>query len=101
MVDPVKNAYLAPVGSLLGEKAASGAGPGNETFSALLKESINEVSGMQHEADKAIEGLAKGEVKNIHETMIAIEKANISFNLMVQVRNKLLAAYEEVMRMQV
>ena len=42
-----------------------------------------------------------GGTKNIHETMIAIEKAEISFKLMLQVRNKILEAYQEVMRMQV
>jgi flagellar hook-basal body complex protein FliE len=47
-----------------------------------------------------MQGLVKGETKNIHETMIAIEKANVSFNMMIQVRNKLLSAYQEIMRMQ-
>jgi len=55
----------------------------------------------QTEADQAMQGLATGQVNNIHETMIAIEKANLSFNLMVQVRNKLVQAYEEIMRTQV
>ena len=62
---------------------------------------MSKVNELQQGADKAIKGLAKGEVENVHDTMIAIEKANISFNLMVQVRNKLVQAYEEVMRTQV
>jgi flagellar hook-basal body complex protein FliE len=71
------------------------------SFVDVLKESIEKVNMLQGEADMAIEGLVKGETKNVHDTMIAIEKANISFNMMIQVRNKLLSAYEEIMRTQV
>lgn len=56
---------------------------------------------LQQEADKSIEGLVTGKGADLHDTMIAVEKADLSFNLMVQVRNKLIAAYEEIMRMQV
>ncbi|MBI5491407.1 MAG: flagellar hook-basal body complex protein FliE [Deltaproteobacteria bacterium] len=73
----------------------------NDTFATALKDSISKVNNLQQEADVAIQGLAKGELNNIHDTMIAIEKANISFNMMVQVRNKLVQAYEEIMRTQV
>ncbi|MBI5587541.1 MAG: flagellar hook-basal body complex protein FliE [Deltaproteobacteria bacterium] len=83
------------------KKTDTGGAGAQDTFSTVLKDSIDKVNKLQTEADKAIEGLASGEVKNVHETMIAIEKANLSFNMMLQVRNKLLAAYEEVMRMQV
>ena len=76
-------------------------GEGGEGFAEALKQSIEKVNMAQHEADAMMEGLATGESRNIHETMIAVEKANLSFNMMVQVRNKLLAAYEEVMRMQI
>jgi flagellar hook-basal body complex protein FliE len=83
------------------KKTDSGAPEAGGSFGNILKDSIEKVNKIQTEADRAIEGLASGEVKNVHETMIAIEKANLSFNMMLQVRNKLLAAYEEVMRMQV
>ncbi len=72
-----------------------------EEFGQLLKDSIDRVNKLQKEAESAIEGLATGELKNVHDAMIAIEKANVSFNLMLQVRNKLVQAYEEIMRMQI
>ena len=101
MIDSIKGAAIAQK-DLLGKAISGGAGgAGGDTFSTVLKDSMNKVNELQQGADKAIEGLAKGEVENIHETMIAIEKANISFSLMVQVRNKLVQAYEEVMRTQV
>ncbi len=80
---------------------ARGSVPGKGGFEDMLKESLEKVNALQGEADKNIEGLAAGKGGDLHNTMIAIEKADLSFNLMVQVRNKLLAAYEEIMRMQV
>lgn len=101
MVDSVKGALLKAPLEAFKKTDTQGLGSGQDTFSAVLKDSISKVNSLQTEADRAIEGLATGEVKNVHDTMIAIEKANLSFNMMLQVRNKLLAAYEEVMRMQV
>ncbi len=98
MVESIKGASGAPLGSISNNSTAAGS---KDTFGSLLKESITKVNDLQNDADKAMQGLAKGEVKNIHDTMIAIEKANLSFNLMVQVRNKLLSAYEEIMKTQV
>lgn len=72
---------------------------GEKSFGEVLKASIKEVNRLQGAANHAIEELALGETKNIHETMIALEKAEISFKLMFQVRNKILEAYQEVMRM--
>lgn len=102
MVDSIKNnGVFNSAAAQLGKLGQNQAASGNDTFATVLKDSIEKVNKVQGEADQAIQGLAKGEVKNIHDTMIAIEKANLSFNLMLQVRNKLLAAYEEVMRTQV
>lgn len=71
------------------------------SFGAILKNSINEVNNFRQEADRAVEALASGNGKDIHQTMIAVEKAEVSFKLMMQVRNKIISAYEEVMRMQI
>lgn len=67
----------------------------------FFNELISKVNDMQVGSDKAIQGLASGENKNLHEVMIAMEKASISFQFMSQVRNKAIEAYQEVMRMQV
>jgi flagellar hook-basal body complex protein FliE len=75
-------------------------GPGG-SFADMLKESINDVNKLQHEAEKSMTDLATGKAENVHTTMITMEKAELSFKLMMQVRNKVLDAYREVMRMQV
>jgi flagellar hook-basal body complex protein FliE len=70
-------------------------------FAETLKAVVDDVNTTQLEADKAVERLQTGESKNLHEVMIAMEKADISLRLTVQMRNKALDAYQEIMRMQV
>jgi flagellar hook-basal body complex protein FliE len=72
-----------------------------ETFGNMLARSLNDVNQLKLEADEAVENLAAGKQKDIHATMIALEKADIAFQLLMQVRNKIISAYETVMRTQV
>ena len=72
-----------------------------KAFGEVLKSAITEVNQLKNKADQAVQELATGKKKDIHQTMIALEKAEVSFQLMMQVRNKIIAAYEEIMRMQV
>ncbi len=74
---------------------------GSTSFADVLKESISKVSELEKEADTEVQKLAKMESQDIHNTMIAIEKADLSFQMMMQIRNKIINAYEEIMRMQV
>lgn len=71
------------------------------SFGDLLSKSLSEVNGLQKDANTAIEKLATGKSKNIHETMLAVEKADIAFKAMNQIRQKVIEAYKEIMRMQV
>jgi flagellar hook-basal body complex protein FliE len=71
------------------------------TFGRMLEQSLEEVNRNQVEANTAIKELAAGRSKNIHETMLTLERADSSLKLMMQVRNKILDAYREIMRMQV
>lgn len=71
------------------------------SFSDTLKNAIVDVNKMQQEADVKMQQMAVGENKNIADVMLSVEKAEIAFQLMVQVRNKLMDAYQEIMKMQV
>jgi flagellar hook-basal body complex protein FliE len=73
----------------------------DKTFATSLKDAVNSVNTAQKDADFQMQELATGKSQNIHETMIAVEKADIALRLMVQVRNKMIEAYQEMMRMQV
>ena len=70
-------------------------------FAQLLKNSIKEVNDAQLAADEAVKKVLSGETKDIHETMITLQKADVSLKLMMEVRNKLIEAYQEIMRTQV
>jgi flagellar hook-basal body complex protein FliE len=59
------------------------------------------VDNLEKKSDATIKGFAIGEVTDIHEVTIAVEEAQIAFNLLLEIRNKLLETYQEVMRMQV
>ena len=71
------------------------------SFSKLLQKSIEEVDLLQKKADKAIGELVVGDNNDIARTMIAVEKASLSVQMMAQTRNKVVEAYQEIMRMQV
>ena len=73
----------------------------SKTFGSILKDSISEVNRLQSDANKSIEKLQLNQSASLHETMIAMEKASISFQTMLTVRNKALEGYQEIMRMQV
>lgn len=73
----------------------------HKSFADFLADSVNKVNNLQRDANFAMEKLASGKTKNIHETMLAIERAEIAFKTMNQVRAKVIDAYREVMRMQV
>ncbi len=73
----------------------------DKTFAQTMKESILKVNDVQTQADQSIVDLTTGRNTDIHQTMIAVEKAEVTFQMMMQVRNKLISAYEEVSRMQV
>ena len=70
-------------------------------FSDVLRNTIKSVNNAQLEAGQAVQRVLSGESKNIHETMIALQKADVSLEMMMEVRNKLLEAYQEIMRTQV
>lgn len=74
---------------------------GGSSFSQMLSSSLEKVNTDQHQADSAIKEMVAGRSKNIHETMLTVERADASLKMMMQVRNKILEAYKEVMRMQV
>jgi flagellar hook-basal body complex protein FliE len=74
----------------------------NETsFGDYLKNSIDEVNRLQVESQNYKNLLAIGEVDNLHDVMIAAEKANIALQLTMSIRNKVVDAYREIMRMQI
>ncbi len=70
-------------------------------FGDVLKKSLESVNATIQESTQMTEGLVSGQHSNIHETMIAMEKSTVSFRMLTKVQQKVIAAYQDVMRMQV
>ncbi len=94
---PVRPALERTPGALVGRADApqSVAKP----FGAYLEESIEGVNNLVKEADGAVAAVATGRSRNIHEMMIALDKADVSFRMLAKVRSKAIDAYQEIMRM--
>ncbi|HMK44239.1 MAG TPA: flagellar hook-basal body complex protein FliE [Dissulfurispiraceae bacterium] len=74
---------------------------GGASFADAISAALKDAQSVQNEAEKAIQDFAAGEVKDIHTVVVAMEKADMSLQTLLQVRNKLLTAYEEISKMQV
>ena len=70
-------------------------------FGAILKDAISTVNDLQTKSDGEIQKIMTGESQDLHSTVIAMQKADLSFQMMMQVRNKLMQAYQEIIRMQI
>jgi flagellar hook-basal body complex protein FliE len=93
----IRNVLSVPLGEEA--KARPVANDPISDFKTTLRESVDEMNRLLTEADRSAGEMVLGK-KDVHETMIAMEEANLSLRLMIQVRNKVVAAYEEIMRMQ-
>jgi len=96
---PIRGDLMSSVSGAPGKSAA--AREDENSFGTLLRDKIQEINQLKLDADDAIAKVEISDSGSIHEAMIALEKADISFRAMMQVRNRMLEAYQEVMRMQV
>jgi flagellar hook-basal body complex protein FliE len=97
-----------PLGQIGGAGSAGGKSPlggiapsGEDSFGSVIKNSLESLDGSQKAAEQEIAKAVTGESPDLHKTIIALQTADLKFQLGMQVRNKLIGAYEEVMRMQV
>ena len=79
------------------QKPASTAGE-VPSFKETMKSFLEDVNGLQQKADESIQKMAAGEINDVHQVMASVEEANVAFNMMMEIRNKVMDAYQEVMR---
>ncbi len=96
-VEPV--GFLPPSLDVASAAPAEAAGPAD--FARWVAKEIGATSEKIVQSDRMLQRLAAGEVDNLHQVMVSLEEARLSFQLLVQVRNRLLEAYQDVMKMQV
>jgi flagellar hook-basal body complex protein FliE len=77
------------------------AAPAGKDFKTVLLDNLNEVNRLQQEADQKVQALYGGQTDNVAEVFAAINKAGVAFDLLMEVRNKLIDAYKEVQQMRV
>jgi flagellar hook-basal body complex protein FliE len=99
LISPAELQQLSPGLTLPAPGAVTG-GDG-ASFQNMLGGLVQEVSEKQAAAGSAVSGLLSGNGVSLHQAMISVEEASVSFQLMVEVRNRLLDSYQELMRMQV
>ena len=98
---------ISPIGSIttiepVQPKADVNEAPGSGTsFKEMVKDAVSEVNKLQSQADQSAVKLATGELEDVHRAMIDMQKAKLALDLTIQVRNKVIEAYQEIMRMQV
>lgn len=83
------------------EKSAKNDGNNKISFSKILEDNLNKVNNLQLKSNEMTEQFALGNIDNVHDVTIAAQKASTALNLTVAVQNKVMDAYNEIMRMQV
>ncbi len=73
----------------------------NQTFSEVLSDAINGVDKTMKASDAKVQDFVAGKTDNVHDVMISMQRAKLSFDMMVEVRNKVVETYQEVSRMQI
>lgn len=96
----LREAQTRPLGPRPGEQEAPGARPSREvSFRESIRTLIYDVDQMQKEASDKVTLFMAGEIADVHDVMVAVEKASTSFQLLMELRNKMLDAYQEIKRM--
>jgi len=98
-MNPIQN--IQSLGALAAPSAPQAGGADAASFKDFLLKSIHEVNSMQQQADRAVEALVTGGDVNPAEVLTAVQKADVAFRLMIQVRNKIVQAYDEVRNIRV
>jgi flagellar hook-basal body complex protein FliE len=97
MSSPVSSLRILPAAESAAEQSPTAAG-GN--FAGSLRDAMNEMGHLSSQADTKVASVLEGNGTDVHTALIAVEKADLSFQLMMQVRNKIVSAYQEISRMQ-
>lgn len=97
----VESVGFIPVGAQVESLLGSANSSNTQSFASWLQSEVGLINNQINEADVQVQRLAVGDTDNLHQVMTSLEKAKLSFELGLQVRNKLLESYQEIMRMQV
>ncbi|HSP68750.1 MAG TPA: flagellar hook-basal body complex protein FliE [Bryobacteraceae bacterium] len=99
-ISPIQPASIQPITSPIeiGGPAPSSAGGGE--FHSVLESAIGQVENARSNANQSVQNFLSGEGDDLHSTVLAVQRADLEFDMLMQVRNKVISAYQEIMRMQ-
>ncbi|HTS36807.1 MAG TPA: flagellar hook-basal body complex protein FliE [Candidatus Solibacter sp.] len=100
MSTPISALRILPAEADAGLSSASAASEPSSGFREVLGSAMDEMQQLEGQAQSNVAGVLEGNGGEVHSALIAVEKADLSFQLMMQVRNKIVSAYQEISRMQ-
>jgi flagellar hook-basal body complex protein FliE len=104
MTSPIEFPSSGPIGPVQGSQtgaAKPAASPDGRDFKSVLLDNLNEVNRLQQEADQGVQKLLTGQTDNVAEVMAAVNQAGVAFDLLMEIRNQLMDAYQQVQQMRV
>ena len=98
-ISPIQPASIQPIAPIeIGGPAPSSAG--GSDFHNMLQSAIGTVENARDNANQSVQNFLSGEGDDLHSTVLAVQRADLEFDMLMQVRNKVISAYQEIMRMQ-
>jgi flagellar hook-basal body complex protein FliE len=95
-ISPIQPSSIQPIAPIeIGAAPASGG-----DFQSVLQGAIDQVEGANNSANQSVQNFLSGDGEDLHSTVLAVQRAGLEFDMLMQVRNKVVSAYQEVMRMQ-
>jgi len=97
-ISPLQPSSIQPIPPI--EIGGAAPASGGSEFHSVLESAIGEVENARTNANQSVQNFLSGEGDDLHSTILAVQRADLEFNMLMQVRNKVVSAYQEVMRMQ-
>jgi len=97
-ISPIQPSSIQPVGPI--EIGGTAPASGSSEFGNILQGAIDQVEGAGNNANQSVQQFLSGDGEDLHTTVLAVQRANLEFDMLMQVRNKVVSAYQEIMRMQ-
>lgn len=97
-ISPIQPSSIQPVGAPI--EIGGPAPAGSSEFKNILQGAIDQVEQSHNEANQSVQNFLSGDGEDLHSTILSVQRAGLEFDMLMQVRNKVVSAYQEVMRMQ-
>ena len=98
-ISPIQPSSIQPIATPIDIGGAAPSTAGGE-FGSILQGAIDQVEGASNNANQSVQQFLSGDGEDLHSTVLSVQRAGLEFDMLMQVRNKVVSAYQEIMRMQ-